>query len=201
MSPQHFVFVHNLKLDLELGVKKNKQHKFVLSPCFQKGRINLFGGAVATVYTDANLNIYSEGPDDLQGVGLGVNHKIYMINGVKENSKHGLYLSYGVSYLNSKVKYSTYEEEVVVTNDNVSTTLNSVSGIDTFKRYGFQTFFGDRILLNKFILEGYFGLGYTHTNTKSTSPKSRDYDRNIFDYGFTGIHPLMGVKIGFLLTK
>lgn len=199
ISPQHAFFVHAFKFDFELGKSMSKKHKIVLTPIFQVGPVNQFGGAStnAAEESDGTLLDGKEGPDNILGYGLGVSHRMYMITGVKENSKHGFYLSYGGAFLKSKINYSTLLTENETVGGVVFTNKNEVDGVDTFDRLSLETMIGDRLLLGKFILDFYFGVGFKSTKTESSNPGSREYDRNIYDFGFSGIHPLMGVKVGF----
>ena len=167
----------------------------------QIGPVNQFGGA-STNPSDQDddqggLLGGKEGPDNLVGYGFGLGQRFYMNYGVESGSKHGFYLSYGISYLKSKITYAT----VVTSQESVGvvfyTDKKEVQGIDRFRRMSFETVIGDKLLLGKFIIDGYFGVGYTSTKTVSSIPGARNYNRNIYDYGFSGIHPVVGVKVGF----
>lgn len=200
-SPQHLLFVHGFKFDLEVGAKEKLKHRFVISPNFQLGKINKTDKATVLLYEDVKNQFYYEGPDVLKGFGLGLHYKMYIDEGVLDDSTHHVYLSIGSAFLNSRINYSSFRLEETVVDGMLYSQLVAHKEKDNYTIYSLQTVIGDRILYKKMVLDLYFGIGYKAVKKTSTSMRSRNYNRNVFDYGFSGIHPVLGFKVGFKISK
>lgn len=196
-SPQ-FLFVNAVKLDLEIQKDNNNKSSLLISPYIQMGKTNANGGASSSVnydvYGNSSYNGYANYPDDLLGAGLNLQNKIYLIDGKPDDSRHFPYFSYGFSYLYSKISYNYgyYIDLADYSSYQIS------SGVDKFNIFGLQSTMGDRIELGHvFVLDIYAGIGLKYTDKSTTAKNARNYSRNVFDYGYTGIHPSLGMRLGF----
>lgn len=200
-SPQH-ISVNAIRLDLEFTDSTRKK-SILFSPYFQLGKTNRTGGAAYyedNYYYSSNYNNFTEEKnDDLVGVGIYLAQKIYLTDGKEGVSKHHPYFLYGASYLFSKIEYayhgtpSYYDQQ---TGNYIEGEVRH--GTDKFNIFGAQTTMGDRIDLGEvFSIDIYAGIGLKYTDLSPTSKGARNYSRSVFDYGYTGIHPVVGARLGF----
>jgi hypothetical protein len=201
-SPQ-YLFVNAIKLDFEIGRKDTAKSRFLISPIIQMGNTNIQGGASKidgnTYYSNNGLDY----PDDLLGVGLYLNQKLYLVNGLRESNKHHPYFSYGLSYRYSRIKYNYLPSDYQSTNGGdiyytQPTKEDLLPGTDKFNIFGFNSFIGDKIHFGDyFVIDIYAGIGLKYTDKSTNALGARNYNRSIFDYGYTGIHPVIGARLGF----
>ncbi len=193
------LFFNTIKFDIELLSTKKTMHSLIITPFFQIGKTNVLGGAYfKSDNYKGGLTSFSnidERNDKLLGYGLGIGQKRYLLGDSTNITKHKVYLFYGVYYLHSNIEY-TYFTDVLL--DNVFTKRVSNTGIDNFDVFGFQTTMGDRIqITNRFMIDIYAGIGIKNTKTNTTAKGHRNYSRSMFDYGYSGINPLLGARFGY----
>ena len=199
-SPQ-FLTVNAVKLDLELK-NTDKTYAFMISPYIQLGKTNVAGGA-----SRDNNNYYSypygtnlDYPDDLVGVGAYFGTKLYLTEGLRADTKHNPYFSVGLSYLYSKISYQYITQESLINYNGNPSDIELSSGKDQFNILGSQIVMGDRLDFGElFALDLYTGVGLKYTDKSTTALGARNYNRSVFDYGYTGIHPVIGFRLGFNL--
>ncbi len=175
-----FFFKNALKLDAEMQ-RSGSQFSYIITPEFYSGG-TIDGGNLFRSYKG----------DYIKGFGIGLFQKY------KFKALSGLYLSYGMTYRDLKIKYSdqgffsyksnnlTYYEYGNFT-DHLkinSWLINSAIGVQTVYKNGIITDF-------------YFGIGYKKSSRDSEYQNYRKYDQSPASFGFTGLVPVIGLKMGF----
>jgi hypothetical protein len=199
-SPQ-YLFVNAVKLDIEFALDSNNSKSLLLTPYIQMGMTNTSNGAFEKSYQyqfysypDSEIML----SDNLLGLGLGISQKIYLIDGLEANSIHSPYFHYGVSYLYSKVSYEYFEKGKKDEFSGKYSYGERKNAEDKFNILNVQTTMGDRIKFGQvFNLDLYAGIGLKYSDVSTTAKGYRNYSRSVFDYAFTGIHPVVGARLGF----
>ncbi|MGV3509408.1 MAG: hypothetical protein ACO1N7_08980 [Sphingobacteriaceae bacterium] len=176
-----FALNNALRLDVEMKLQ-NKNLNFIISPEFYKG------------YASDNKFILSDkkrGIDEVEGIGIGVSHKIDF------NSNRNTYFNYGLMYRDLNITYedegyipyqrdglSYYEYGLYVDKLKISSILlDACIGIQSHN-------FG------RFILDFYIGGGYK-TSSKTSNYNGRSYDQHHASYAYNGFVFRTGIKAGF----
>lgn len=140
---------------------------------------------------------YNNTYDKLTGIGLELNHKIFLND---QNIPDGPYFAYGLFYQHVYLEYGEY-----VFYSTVYDGLN-------VERYGLMDIkhnidkMGTNILLgyhyhpyeNIIFIDMYIGVGIRYSIQDSNYDSNRDYSGSIIDFGYTGTIPMAGFKCGFV---
>ncbi|MDO6390062.1 hypothetical protein Q4E40_07995 [Pontibacter sp. BT731] len=188
-SPQHLL-INGLHLYLERIPEQGSRHGFVFSP-------RAYNGKAKTVDLFAGRNWEDSEDDRVLGYGAEVQHKIY-INNYTSPDKSRVYLAYGVNYhhFNLEFKREGWVKEMDPEGLEVykyrlrpfNEKINRIGGVALF---GLQVPALDGHLLFDF----YSGAGIKNSSIQTDYSHER-YNRNAMDYGYSGLHLLLGIMIG-----
>lgn len=124
------------------------------------------------------------GYNELMGVGFSLYHRVYLGN---KAPSLGTYFSYGATISHFNMKYD--EPTSSRTNATSETNINKFGG-DIVVGYQLKAF-------ERLIIDVYAGLGSRYADKKFTGPTQKEFNRYLYDYGYTGNVILGGVRIGF----
>ncbi len=139
---------------------------------------------------------YEKEYDKMYGVGLEVNHKMFL----KEYSRPmGSYVSYGMNYQHFGIQFKGAEWEPALVDGMqqfVYTEKDAKQSIDKIGAnlvVGYQNEFVDYVYWDIFI-----GLGFRCSFYNSESAETRHLDYYLWDYGYSGTLLTGGFKLGVL---
>lgn len=121
---------------------------------------------------------------ELLGIGASVFHRIYLGN---RRPSLGTYFSYGFSYTHYNLKYD--DDNPIAGNLLAETDINKFGG-DLI--IGYQTKAFERL-----IFDVYAGLGVRYSDRNFRGNTQREFNKFMYDYGYTGNVLVLGIRIGF----
>ncbi len=127
-----------------------------------------------------------ENVKDLKGLGLHVYHRYFPGEGIE---KYPVYISWGSVYHYHAINY---EEDGLI---------DKVSKKTELHKFGFDVIIGLAFLTeSNLVLDLYTGMGIRNTWTKSNSDNPLLFNDHLFDYGYSGVVPLLGIRIGIVFN-
>jgi hypothetical protein len=136
--------------------------------------------------------------DDISGFGLGLYQKLYLNTGNSDR----IMLAYGATYRHIDVTYT--DEGFIPFTQN---------GLNYYEYKNFTDVLKNNSVLaniyisapvadipDSFFLDAYMGGGYKFTKQQSTYGGFRNYNTQIYDYGYKGLVFLIGIKLGLQYT-
>lgn len=195
VSPQHFI-VRAFRLDFEYMFKKSI-HGIVIAPSLYTGLYK-----TSSVANIVNSNEFVS--DIISGWAVELMHKIYIIN-INDDfeMQHKVFLGYGLNqhFIKAKIYDKGFYEEQNA--DEISQIFYGQKEFEqkfdrkaVFVQAGYEVIFYKRI-----VLDFYLGIGYRYSKMESNELKSlnKRYDKDIWEYGHTGLEPRFGFRIGVFI--
>jgi hypothetical protein len=176
-SPQHFIF-NTLRLEIERVISDQK-----------------FAITVAPFCTAGDM--WNHPDDDILGVGAEASVRLYFAN--NNRNLKGFYASYGVNYsffnnVSHGNDWRTVEESGIemIKYGDVETDIQ-------IHRGGLVFIIGHQFnFKNTLVIDLYSGFGLKSSFSPQKDGRER-YDNGFMDYGYNGLDPRIGMKIGFVL--
>ncbi|WP_266205798.1 hypothetical protein [Pontibacter kalidii] len=191
-SPQH-LFVNGLHLYAEKLPEPGGRHGFVLSP-------RLYVGNSKTVDVLAGRNWEGEEESEVRGYGAEVQHKIYL-NDYASPYDRRVYLAYGANYHHFNVEFEregwvreTDPEGLEVYRHRMRPFHEKINRVGGVGLIGLQVPAAEGVLLFDF----YVGAALKKSSISTDYSQVR-YDRNAFDFGYSGLHFVSGITLGVAL--
>ncbi len=145
------------------------------------------------IYT--GQHILNHTADDISGFGIGIYQKYY----VPGDDKHPVMISYGATYRRINVSY--HDEGFIPYQQNGLDFYQYKNFTDVLKNQSLQLGFTANVRLvyaeQFFSLDVYSGGAYKFAKQQSTYPGYRNYNAQMYDYGYKGFTFLLGFKLGF----
>jgi hypothetical protein len=120
--------------------------------------------------------------NELLGVGVSLFHRIYLSN----QTSFGTYFSYGFTYSHFNLKYDEDNSGPVNT---AETTIDKFGGDIVI---GYQS-----VAFEKLVIDVYAGLGSRYSDRTYIGTIHRNFNKLMYDYGYTGNVLVAGIRIGF----
>ncbi|WP_181304283.1 hypothetical protein [Rufibacter sp. XAAS-G3-1] len=195
ISPQHLL-LRGYHLDLEKHLRSSKRHSLLFSARVYAGSTR-FADFFTTRKEEAQDFSY------VKGAGAEVQHRIYFRK-FNQQTYSAKYIAYGFSFHRFNIDFEKEgwiqeraEDGLLYYQFKYHTFTEQINRWGALVLYGTQEgFFSGRVLLDSNI-----GLGYNYSSTTSDYHAPR-FNRNLFDYGNSGLYLYLGLKLGVvLLTK
>lgn len=189
-SPQH-LFINGLHLYVEKVPGQGSRHGFVFSPRF-------YVGNTGTVDVLAGRNWDEE--SDVKGYGAEVLHRFYLSDYISQYNRR-VYLSYGVNYHRFNLEFErqgwvreTDAEGLDVYKYRLRPFNEKINRVGGVALLGLQVPAVEGVLLFDF----YLGAALKHSSINTDFSHVR-FNRNAFDFGYSGLHFVSGLTVGVAL--
>jgi hypothetical protein len=191
-TPQYMI---NNALKFSVEKKTWGKHWTGISVEFYYGPVNTDNSAYGP---DSKMLHMSTTNDDLiSGFGIGLTDKLF----VDPNAVYsGFYLGYGLNYNYLNVSYKDYTWYTYEKDGLQYYGYDLKNGTLAINRYTGYIGIGYGVDLSKnFRADFFMGGGYTKSQSNSSlNGNFRNFNRDFFDYQFSGGHPVMTVQFGYL---
>ncbi|MBN2613441.1 MAG: hypothetical protein JXB00_17940 [Bacteroidales bacterium] len=184
------VFIRGLRADVDIHLG-NSSSWIIFSPQYFLAERQ--SGGYENEYEDYNSSYQY---NKLNGYGAELSHRIYINNKLTPT---GIYFSYGILYNHFELKYKDdwgYIDymglSAISYGEYEHTTVIDKAGPSIL--IGYQ-----KKVLDKIFIDVFFGGGMRYSFIETSSLAPRNFDNDIFQYGFTGTVPLAGFRIGIIL--
>ncbi len=177
-----YLFMSGLKLNLSYNAGKGNW--ITLSPVFY--------GAMR----DTSNYIY-EGDRSyhkLLGYGIELGHKVFLFHDIYGERAKGFYFKYDFKYTYFNIKKNVYAQF-----ENPDNSYSYRDGEENSKigKVGGDIILGFQLSVKeKLFFDFYTGVGIRYSTFSSNTKKAYRYNTNVWDFGYTGIVPVFGVRIG-----
>lgn len=123
------------------------------------------------------------------GLGLELQHKLYFNDYDQQNKDSHFYFGYGagLNYLHTQ---GDLTQEIL---------SESVHINQKYVRYHSFATIGMTANISRVVIDGYLGMGYKYTHRLNEIQGQRPLDENILKPAYSGIYPVMNLKVGVLL--
>ncbi|MCJ8167330.1 hypothetical protein MKJ04_20990 [Pontibacter sp. E15-1] len=188
-SPQHLLF-NGLHLDVARTLAKDSLQSLVLSPRFYSGQTRSLDEFTSRTFE-------AEDNSKVLGYGLEVLHRLYLSGTPHE----GGYFAYGLNYHHFNVEFEKLGWARQIDAQGLETYHYRYRPFnEIINRWGATALIGMQRQLSPkpLLFDMYVGFGYTKSNISSSYDTVR-YDVNAYDFGFTGMRVLGGLKFGIIL--
>ncbi|MEI6062431.1 MAG: DUF3575 domain-containing protein [Bacteroidota bacterium] len=138
-----------------------------------------------SVYVTAGLNFKDSQSEQMWGIRNEVQMRFHVYTVIEPRESSRLY--FAPYLINQYLETQNYRYN---TNGNYSWQTDSFDAIGGGMLFGWSYSFANRINLDI-----YTGGGFR--KTLNYEPNTNIYDNNVFDYGYSGIVPRLGIDIGF----
>lgn len=189
-SHQPFYMIKNmLKTDFDFSLGSG--HWITLSPMFA-ARENFYESDYY-YYND----YYEDDFNELLGYGLTIGHRMY---GKPIEMPRGFYFMYqaGWNHFNLEYRDRTWGDvqfdgydAITFDHFDMSTVVDKL-GLDILVGYQF-------VIKDALLLDFYFGGGIRYSIKEFTGNQQREYNYSFTDYGYTGLLPQGGIRLGVVL--
>jgi len=174
-------------LKLNLSYNMGKGNWLVISPVFY--------GAVkdTSQYIYNNERSYHQ----LLGYGVELGHKVFLFHSMYNNRAKGFYFKYDFKYTYFNIKKNIYTHF-----ENPDGSYSPRKGEENIKinKVGGDIILGLQLSVKeKIFFDFYTGVGIRYSTFDSNTLAPYWYNYNVWDFGYTGIVPVFGVRIGVCL--
>ena len=185
MVPQYMV-INGFRIDIEKKSAENCNGFLLGSYLFLNEREKIFpdGNKINTTV----------------GFGFEAIHKRYLSDKKYTQYRWMPYIAYGISYQHFKIKFWEYAWVTFIKDDLEYLEYKLAEQEKKIDRAGVSLLFGNQFIYkNVFLIDVYLGGGIKYSIINSTLEEFTDQDIYIYDYDYTGIVPVIVVRIGILL--
>lgn len=185
-SPQHLLF-NGIHLDVEKSRHAASRHSFIISPRF-------YSGKTRTLDTFTRRDNEPEDQSMVTGYGAEVLHRVYMSGTPHE----GVYFAYGASYHHFDVEFvrkgwvpQTDEAGLEIYKYRDRPFNEEIDRLGAVGMMGVQR----PLTTDHMLVDLYIGFGYNNSAISTDYSEPR-YNVNLYDFGYTGVYMLGGLKLG-----
>lgn len=177
LVPQYST-VNGLRVDMDVKLKRN--NRLVIGPQFFV-RQNPKGAEYSS----------------MRGVGITIHDKILLNSPFK---RQDFYLGYGATYNYSNLSADVYESSSLYTDGYVPYYTHTTNYIYNIHKIGPDVLVGFQFSpVPQLLIDTYLGVAVRYSFEADDKELPSYFTNSILDYGYTGITPLCGVKIGLFL--
>ena len=191
-SLQHLL-INGLHVDIEKPHKQNKRRSLIFSPRFYSGR---------TRTVDFLSGRHQEDEDNAQVLGYGVEiGQRWYVSKNTDITKERTYVAYGLNLHHFAVDFEREAWAEEMADDGLRYYRYSMRPYrGKITRWGAVAMFGAQnpLIGDKTLWDIYIGAGYYNSRNQSNYNFIR-YNESIFDFGYTGLYFLAGIKLGVVL--
>ncbi len=198
-----YMFISGMRVDIEKRIGHSDQWLLVGPHIYLREKNPNYDNYYYDNYDDYGY-YYDDDElyDMMAGYGITCYHKIFMGFLEEETSYSGTYLAYGLSFQNFFFKYKAQEwvtyEENGMEYLRESETLTDKNRI--IYKMGLNLIFGYQVQpLDKIICDIYMGAGMRYSLRYPSYLETLKFNDNIIDYGYSGITPVAGFRLGIIL--
>jgi len=190
-----YILNNGIRVDLDRPLKAN--HNW-LSMSMQLYLKNNYDNSNNYNYMNDYYYDYDNDFDYNKAIGIGfeANYRIYNKN---NTDPLGPYISFGLLFQHTYMEAEYYDWE---TDPNTGLYLDyNVSDVkENVEKFGANMLIGMQFEVEEnFYLDFYTGLGIKHSLISTTASEITHIDRFYWDYDYSGVHPIFGVRLGFML--
>ena len=185
------MFIRGLRADVDIHLGKSKSWLVIAPQYFLANRHN---NTFYESYDDYNSsNAYKK----LEGYGLEIGHRIYVTNNLMPE---GVYLSYGIMYNHYDLTYEDESWGQIEYVDLDAITYGLFEHNTHIDKLGPNILIGyQKKVLDRIYVDIFCGGGMRYSIIKTSSLLPRNFDSDLFQFGYTGTVPLLGFRIGIVL--
>ena len=184
-----YIINHGLRLDFEKKLPFHR-HWLIISPQYYMGWVDRTSEMLNSQNTSTD-------EDSLFGYGIDISHKIFLADRGKPT---GGYFAYGITFQHFNLGYSEYDWVKFEQNNQTSYEYKLTDFVDHINKYGINAMIGIQgIIVDYIVFDVYVGLGARFSHIKNDMAGARNYNRNYWDYGYSGPLLLVGARLGVLI--
>ncbi|MCC9166264.1 hypothetical protein LN893_05340 [Pontibacter sp. XAAS-A31] len=188
-SPQHLI-LNGVHLDLEKRLEPHGYHSLILSPRFYYGNTQNIDGLSRRSNEEKDWG-------EVSGYGAAVQYRVYLTRPAKPTGEQ-FYTSFGINCHHFKIDFVRQGWVEETADDGLLYyRYKDRSFTEKVDRWGGVILLGaqDPVISDRVVLDAYVGLGYKSSSIETDYTEPR-YNYNLLDFGFTGAHLLLGMKLG-----
>ena len=133
----------------------------------------------------------------LIGYGLELGHKVFLFHEYYNNRAKGFYFKYDFKYTYFNIKKTLTTDFV---NPDGSYSQRPGTENTHISKVGGDIILGLQLSVQeKIFFDFYTGVGIRYSTFDSNTSTAYQYNQNVWDFGYTGIVPVFGVRVGVAL--
>ena len=188
LVPQHLI-VNGLRFDIEMNIN-NTNNWVLIAPQFYLNHKD---------YNRDNFPSYYRKNNDydiMSGYGIDIYHKIFL----KEQAHpKGPYFAYGLSYQHYLIEFRQYTWDTFTDDGLEYYSYDLFNCEETINKVGLNMMIGLQNVVERFVIDIYFGMGIRYSFIETNVPETRTFYRYWWHFGYTGTLPLFGFRLGMML--
>jgi len=195
ITPQ-YLYTNCVRFDIEKCLPGNNW--IGLGQQYFYGNINTDNSANGPSSTVSKYNTAHK-PDALSGAGFTIDDKIFL-HPWPHQPYSNFFFNFGISYARENINFQDNTWVSSVENGLQYYNYAIANGNLKIDDYTFFIAFGDAGAIGDFRLNIILGGAFQTSNTANSGlpATDRNYNRNIFDYQYNGIYPMLTFQLGYL---